>query len=77
VLSLLTIMMWSTLELTKGVLGDLGIVSLIFLTIMFGSGMLTMVSGWDTWGCYDDDEEQVSTCVPRNGCCYYYYYFFY
>jgi phosphate transporter len=38
-----TILMWSTLEFTRDILGDLGIVSLIFVVIMFGSGLLTTV----------------------------------
>jgi di/tricarboxylate transporter len=41
-LSLLAILGWSTLEFTKPFLGDNGIVSLIFITIAFGSGLLTV-----------------------------------
>lgn len=44
VLSLLTIVLWSTLDFTRPLLGDLGIVSLLFITFMFGSGMLTQVT---------------------------------
>lgn len=42
-LSMVTILLWSTLEFTRPYLGDLGIVSLLFIVTMFGSGMLTQV----------------------------------
>eukprot|EP00640_Fibrocapsa_japonica_P000966 CAMPEP_0113945436 /NCGR_PEP_ID=MMETSP1339-20121228/45883_1 /TAXON_ID=94617 /ORGANISM="Fibrocapsa japonica" /LENGTH=810 /DNA_ID=CAMNT_0000951017 /DNA_START=58 /DNA_END=2491 /DNA_ORIENTATION=- /assembly_acc=CAM_ASM_000762 len=42
-LSLGTILLWSTISTTRVTFGDLGIIALIFMTIMFGSGFLTQV----------------------------------
>jgi phosphate transporter len=44
VLSLITLFLFSTFELVKPIFGDIGIVSCLFVAIMFGSGMLTEVS---------------------------------
>jgi len=43
VLSLTTILLWAFSSWTKGVFGDLGVISLCFMVIMFGSGILTEV----------------------------------
>ncbi|GMH65095.1 hypothetical protein TrST_g3430 [Triparma strigata] len=43
VLSLLTILAWATSSFTKLLFGDLGIISLLFMGIVFGSGILTEI----------------------------------
>jgi phosphate transporter len=43
VLSLLCIALFASSSLTKSAFGDIGIVSLLYITVMFGSGMLTEV----------------------------------
>jgi len=42
-LSLLTVVLWATSGYTTQIFGNLGIISLMFMSIMFGSGMLTEV----------------------------------
>jgi anion transporter len=43
VLSLICVLLFATSSATKGVFGDIGMISLIFLVTMFGSGLLTEV----------------------------------
>ena len=43
-LSLLTIILFATSSLTADIFGDISVISLLFVTVMFGSGMLTEVS---------------------------------
>ena len=41
VLTLVTIGMWATFSLTSATFGDLGIISLLFMVMMFGTGILS------------------------------------
>ena len=43
VLSLVTLGMFASFEMFKSIFGDIGIVALLFVSIIFGSGMLTEV----------------------------------
>ncbi len=45
VLSLLTIMLFASFSYLQPYFGDIGIVAMLFVTVMFGSGMLSEVSG--------------------------------
>ncbi|CAM9858901.1 unnamed protein product [Phaeothamnion confervicola] len=38
-----TIVLWSTISFTEGIFGDLGIIALCFMVVVFGSGMLREV----------------------------------
>ncbi len=43
-LSLVTLVMFASFGMMKGTFGDVGMVSLMFVAVMFGSGMLSEVS---------------------------------
>jgi di/tricarboxylate transporter len=60
-LSMVTILLWSTLEFTRPYLGDLGIVSLLFIVTMFGSGMLTQVGAKIGWGGVENGRSRPSS----------------
>lgn len=59
VLSLLTIILFASFYYFKNIFGDIGILSLCFVSVMFGTGMLSEVR---TLAVYDNTSD-LTSCV--------------